>query len=128
MTRLTSSTPKGTSPQGAGSNDGGTDVERQTSPEAEGSKLNEFLPAAAGASLLPVIAPELKVLLDYWLSLRAEGPVPDRGLFDPAVVKQLLARFWVIRRDPSTGRYRFTLAGEQIRELLGRKVTGVYIE
>lgn len=70
----------------------------------------------------------LHALLRYWLSLKGNDEVPDRRDFDPARVPALLSRFWIIRREAETGRYKFLLAGEQIRALFGRRVADIYVD
>lgn len=70
----------------------------------------------------------LQGLLRYWLSLQVDGRVPERTDFDPTRVPALLSRFWIIQREPGTGRYRFLLAGEQIRSLFNRRVADIYVD
>jgi hypothetical protein len=72
--------------------------------------------------------PGLRFLLQYWLSLQVEGRVPERRDFDPACIPTLLSRFWIIQKEADTGRYRFLLAGEQIRALFGRRVSDIYVD
>lgn len=72
--------------------------------------------------------PDLQSLLRYWLSLREDGGVPERTDFDPIRIPSLLSRFWIVRREAESGRYRFLLAGEQIRNLLGRRVAECFVE
>ena len=67
-------------------------------------------------------------LLRYWLSLQDTGRVPERKAFDPARVPALLSRFWIIQREEGTGRYKFLLAGEQIRSLFNRRVADIYVD
>ena len=71
---------------------------------------------------------DLHTLLRYWLSLREDGQVPDRRDFDPARVPSLLSHFWIIQRQPDSGRYRFLLAGEQIRALFDRRVADIHVD
>lgn len=70
----------------------------------------------------------LRGLLRYWISLRTDGSVPERQDFDPARVPALLSRFWIIQRAPDTGRYKFLLAGEQIRSLFNRRVADSFVD
>lgn len=77
----------------------------------------------------PVFGDErLHALLRYWLSLQVKGRVPERKDFDPVRIPSLLSHFWVIQREVATGRYKFLLAGEQIRALFNRRVADVYID
>ncbi|MEQ9145429.1 MAG: PAS domain-containing protein [Parvibaculaceae bacterium] len=75
-----------------------------------------------------IVDPRLRALLRYWLDLRGRRATPDRGDFDPANTPSLLGCFWIIKREAETGRYRFALAGEEIRNLLGRRVAGEYVD
>jgi hypothetical protein len=54
--------------------------------------------------------------------------VPERADFDPMRVVRLLPYFWAIRRSTDTGDYRFTLAGDDISKLLGRRLIGETID
>ncbi|WPZ36595.1 PAS domain-containing protein [Thalassobaculum sp. OXR-137] len=71
---------------------------------------------------------DLHALLRYWLSLKTGDRIPERRDFDPIRVSALLSRFWIIRREADTGRYKFLLAGEQIRSLFGRRVADIYVD
>lgn len=90
-------------------------------------------PCACDRGSVPANTPniassDLQSFLRYWLSLRDDGSVPERQEFDAIQVRSLLSRFWIIRKDMETGRYRFLLAGEQIRNLLGRRVANVLVD
>lgn len=80
------------------------------------------------AGLPPVSDPALCAFLDYWISLRGDTGVPDRRQFDATRLPTLLSRFWIVHREAATGRYRFLLAGEEIRSLLGTRVVGEYVD
>ena len=108
----------------------------QCSEMCAGRKLtlgNYEAPCACGRGGEPVSFPKfgdenLQMLLRYWLSLQVDGKVPERRDFDPVRIPSLLGHFWIIRREAETGRYRFLLAGEQIRGLFGRRVADVYVD
>ncbi|MGO8919217.1 MAG: PAS domain-containing protein [Stellaceae bacterium] len=70
----------------------------------------------------------MRAFLRYWLTLRGDQLVPDRGDFDPIEVSPILRYFWICRKEPETGRFRFRLAGEEIRHLIGKPVAGAYVE
>jgi hypothetical protein len=74
------------------------------------------------------IAPPLYRLLSYWSAQRAGNIVPERRDFDPAAVASLLGSFWICERETETGRYRLRLLGEEVHALVGRRVTGAYVE
>lgn len=82
----------------------------------------------ANDSVLPIVDHRLHAFLTYWLELRAGRPTPNRQDFDPARVPTLLSGFWIIKREAASGRYRFRLAGDEIRSLLGRRVVGEYVD
>lgn len=81
----------------------------------------------AGRSI-PVVDPRLGDLLAYWRHLLDGRLAPDRREFDPTVVAKVLPYFWILDRDPLTGRYRFALAGEETLRLLGRRLVGEAVE
>ena len=72
--------------------------------------------------------PRLRHFLRYWLRLRGDRLVPERGEFDAAEVAPVLSYFWVCQKEPETGRFRFRLAGEEIRWFLGKPVPGTYLD
>jgi hypothetical protein len=74
------------------------------------------------------IAPPLFRLLSYWSAQRAGNLVPERRAFDPAAVASLLGSFWICERETDTGRFRLRLVGEEVHTLVGRRVTGAYVE
>ena len=74
------------------------------------------------------IAPPLFRLLSYWSAQRAGSLVPERRSFDPAVVAPLLGSFWICERETQPGRFRLRLVGEEVHALVGRRVTGAYVE
>lgn len=83
----------------------------------------------SGPAVFPAVrSPELLGLMRYWLSLREDSGVPERHRFDPVKVPALLSQFWIIQREDGTDRYRFLLAGEKIRSLLGRRVADIYVD
>jgi hypothetical protein len=82
----------------------------------------------ANDSVLPIVDHRLYALLSYWLALRDGRSIPNRQDFDPTKVPFLLNGFWILKRDAATGRYRFHLAGEEIRSLLGRRIVGEYVD
>lgn len=80
------------------------------------------------SELRRIVDPRLRSFLRYWLVLRGDRLVPDRRDFDPAEVAPLLGYFWICCKEPKSGRFRFRLAGDEIRNLVGRRVAGAYIE
>ena len=70
----------------------------------------------------------LRALLQHWLDLRGDRLVPERREFDPGQVAPLLSYIWICAREPATGRFRFRLAGDEIRTLLGKPVAGAYVD
>jgi hypothetical protein len=72
--------------------------------------------------------PRLQQFLRYWLSLRRGRLVPERRDFDPAEVSPILGYFWICRREPRSRRFRFRLAGEEIRGLVGKSIAGEYVD
>lgn len=96
--------------------------------------LGEYeAPCACERGSAPAVFPNfgdenLHALLRYWLSLQVRGRVPERQDFDPVRIPSLLSHFWIIQRDAASDRYKFLLAGEQIRALFARRVADVYVD
>jgi len=76
---------------------------------------------------VPVVDERIRDLFCYWLDLRGDAEVPDSGSFDPTRVATVLPHFWILKRDPEAGDWRFTLAGEETLKLTGRKLVGVSV-
>jgi len=72
--------------------------------------------------------PRLRALLSHWLEARGDQAVPERRHIDPTRVAPLLAYMWICGKVPGTDRFRFRLAGDEIRTLIGKPVAGAYID
>ena len=70
----------------------------------------------------------LRCLFDAWMSLRGDRLIPHRSALDCAAISALLPYVWICRLEPETGRFRFRLAGEEIRWLVGKPVAGATVE
>lgn len=71
--------------------------------------------------------PEMRVILDYWLSKRGTDIVPSVKAIDPAeIAPHLLPWLFLFRRE-DTGRFRCSLAGTGIVRIDGFDSTGRYL-
>jgi hypothetical protein len=66
--------------------------------------------------------------LKYWLLLRGTELVPARADFDPISVAPILKYIWICSKEEGNGRFRFRLAGEEIRSLIGKRLAGAYVD
>ncbi|WP_395020374.1 PAS domain-containing protein [Dongia sp.] len=70
----------------------------------------------------------LHCLFASWMSLRGGRAIPDRSALDCAAISSLLPYVWICRLAAETGRFPFRLAGDEIRWLLGRPVSGAHAD
>ncbi len=77
---------------------------------------------------VPLVDERIRALLCYWLDLRRGAEVPAAGSFDPTRVAAVLPHFWILKRDPEAGGWRFALAGEETLKLTGRKLVGESVD
>lgn len=73
--------------------------------------------------------PGLRLLYDHWLELaEAADGLPPLQEFDALHLPRLLPNMWIIEVEPSTGRFRMRLAGENINAIYGRSIAGQYFK
>lgn len=94
----------------------------------ENIEVSQALPCQGGLRSVPVVDERIRELLKYWQKVRSNRPAPDRREFDPTCVASVLRYFWVLQRDREARAYRFTLAGEETLNLLGRKLVGASLD
>lgn len=72
--------------------------------------------------------PELKKILEYWLSKKGTRIAPSRIDIDPAEIQPLLRYVGMVDvlRDPL--RFRYRLAGSAIVQSYGQEVTGHFLD
>ena len=74
------------------------------------------------------LGPNARQLLDYWASLPARAPVPDRRSFDPMAIARVLPVVSLLERGADS-KWRFRLAGTEIERRWGLRLTGAsYLE
>ncbi len=81
------------------------------------------------------LSPGLATFVKYWRQLQdaaGDGLPPRRTQFDPSAVKRILSSIVMFDveygADGAPSRYRYRLAGSMHRDVLGRDVTGLYLE
>lgn len=74
------------------------------------------------------VHPELKQILDYWLSKKGDRFAPGRADIDPAEIQHLLPFVGLVDvlRDPM--RFRYRLAGTEIVKWYGQELTSRYLD
>lgn len=68
---------------------------------------------------------ELFGLLQSWLRLAKDGPLPDKSRFDPLDHPSLLPRMWIYELTPDRSDFIGRLCGEQIRHVWGQTTKGL---
>lgn len=66
-------------------------------------------------------------LLDHWARLAAKG-YPRREAIDPVEFVPALPFIWILDYERDTGRFRSRLAGDAVRDLYRKNMTGTYLE
>jgi hypothetical protein len=81
---------------------------------------------------LEAIEPDLSRLVGYWRDCGQAGKLPARGDIDPAPLRHLLPGITLIEverdRHGLPGRFRVRLVGSRHYDVLGRDVTGLYLD
>ncbi len=72
--------------------------------------------------------PEIRVILDYWLSKRGTNVVPTVKAIDPSEISPALLPWLFLFRREESGRYRCSLAGTGIVRINGSDPTGRYLD
>lgn len=77
---------------------------------------------------VPIVAPELRALFDYWVELaEAASGLPPVSAFDPVRVPGLLSNIWIVEVDAESRRLRIRLAGESINAIYRRGIGGRFL-
>ena len=89
-----------------------------------------FLKPAGGRPLVSrlkaeIADPEIERLVDTWLRLAGDGPLPDKSGFDPLEHPRLLPRMWIYQLTDDRRDFIGRLCGEEIRHVWGRSTKGV---
>lgn len=71
--------------------------------------------------------PNIQMLHAYWNSL-AGGEAPDRSLFDPGAIKELLPYICVVDFEDTPFRVRYRLSGSKVDEMNGFNLAGRYLD
>lgn len=69
--------------------------------------------------------PEMDNLLDSWLALGRDGPLPDKARFDPLDHPTLLPRMWIYELSEDRSDFVGRLCGEEIRHVWGQTTKGL---
>ncbi len=75
--------------------------------------------------------PEFVVLFDYWRRKAPPGKLPGRQHIDPTELPaRILARVLLLDVERADGqpRFRFRIASTALGDLVGREITGLYID
>src|SRR3546814_14874940 len=66
-------------------------------------------------------------LLDSWLVLGRDGPLPDKARFDPLDHPTLLPRMWIYELSGDRRDFIGRLCGEEIRHVWGQTNKGLSV-
>jgi len=82
-----------------------------------------------GASQPELWHPVVRGVYEYWLSIcPASGGLPGRQHVDPAAMARLLPHVFLIDVERAPLRFRYRLVGTAYIELMGRDLTGCYLD
>lgn len=70
---------------------------------------------------------KIKRLHEYWSNL-ANGAVPERTAFDPAMIRDLLPNVMLLDFEETPFRVRFRLSGTRVDAVTGMNITGRYLD
>ncbi|KZD12666.1 PAS domain-containing protein [Oceanibaculum pacificum] len=86
------------------------------------------MPPFADPDLSHVVEPRLQRFADYWRDKRRDLPIPRRADIDPVDFPWLLPNVWLVHYEAACDRFRYRLAGEQIKEVHPGIVAGQYMD
>lgn len=69
-------------------------------------------------------SPRLRMLLEHYLEVRGERPMPSRRDIDALQLGPVLPVIWMSDYEPAAGTFRYRLAGEEVNEIWGFSVAG----
>ncbi len=64
----------------------------------------------------------------YWRSVHPPAGLPGRAHIDPIVLRDLLPFVWLVDVQPAPFRLRYRLVGTAVVDVLGRDMTGLWID
>ena len=71
-----------------------------------------------------IVDPRLRSLYVHWNELRAGRPMPSRKAIDPVKIPTVLSIVFLCDYERPSGRLRYRLAGEEIRNSYTEEITG----
>lgn len=83
---------------------------------------------ATGSPDVSVWHPDLRALHRYWTAIHPSDGLPGRRHLEPADIAPYLPRIWLIDVQPEPFRLRYRLVGTRIVELVGRELTGQWLD
>jgi hypothetical protein len=72
--------------------------------------------------------PKIARLYDYWLQIHPPDGLPGRHHFDRAAIAPLLSNIWLLEVEREPFRLRYRLIGSRVDTVLGRKLSGRYLD
>ncbi|MBL4790868.1 MAG: PAS domain-containing protein [Kordiimonadaceae bacterium] len=75
-----------------------------------------------------VTCPHLLQFLETWQSIKAAEGLPRRRHFTFRLLKDYLPDIAIMDVDKKTGRFLVSLVGTRYTEMLGREMTGMYVD
>lgn len=81
-----------------------------------------------GASRPELWHPVVRGVYEYWLSICPASGLPGRQHVDPAAIPRLLPYVFLIDVERAPLRFRYRLVGTAYIELMGRDLTGCYLD
>ena len=72
--------------------------------------------------------PSLQAVYRYWLGIHPEKGLPGRQHLDPLDLRRFLPQLWLVDVQHEPFRLKYRLVGTRIRELVGRELTGQWLD
>jgi hypothetical protein len=72
--------------------------------------------------------PTIRTLYDYWISIHPPTELPGRQHIDPTAIPRLLRHLFLLDVSCDPLRFKCRLAGTEFSRLIGRDLTGRYID
>lgn len=93
-------------------------------PQDKLERIHRHWQDAASAASELVRYDQIRVVLDHWISLWADGGLPRRDRLDPTRIGSALAHVYIMDYEAEARALRYRLIGEQVRSRYAKPIKG----